>query len=202
MPPKYLAHGPVTRVARARVPSGARELTDLDLGALQVLAMLGSRLDPLEALDAASGWAGGAVVAYRDGGRVCVRARLVGDDRGATDRLRSALARWAAAGPAGAARVGSDGGEVVLEACESRGELRQRPRRTGGSDAVALAAARLDAAAAIARDGLSLRRAYAAADCLAHVDPGRLANVRGSASTPEQLAAWYDCERAHDLLGA
>jgi hypothetical protein len=94
-----------------------------DFGALHLYLVLASRLPPATALRAAEGWGGDRYLAFtRRGGRQeCVRVAFRGDSRTDTDQIGTALDRWAASLPAGAATVRRAGGRPTLTACDTEG---------------------------------------------------------------------------------
>jgi hypothetical protein len=64
-------------------------------GAVTWFLMLAERIDPATALAAVDGWGGDSHAVFDRNGRVCVRARFVGDTAGDTERMSDALEQWA-----------------------------------------------------------------------------------------------------------
>jgi hypothetical protein len=137
-------------------PDDAEVLDEGDFGAASLLLVLGSRIDPREALDAALGWAGDAYVSYEESGRVCIDLRVVVDEEGDVAELQEALTAWAAAGPAGAAEVTPDPEGAHLHACDPGGAGVVAPR--SAFDSLAIAAIR----AAIMADSSAADRSFSA----------------------------------------
>ena len=104
-------------------PGERRDGPPDDFGALRLYLVLASRLPPATALRAAEGWGGDRYLAYTRGGhrQECVRVAFRGDSRTDTDEIGTALDRWAASLPAGAATVGRAGGGPTLTACDTEG---------------------------------------------------------------------------------
>jgi hypothetical protein len=94
-----------------------------DMSAVDLYLILGTRIDPFEALSAADGWGGSPFVAYEEGGsdgRTCVRIRAVGDTAEDSGQLYDSFERWVAAAPeeAGATLSGDRAGPATLESCD------------------------------------------------------------------------------------
>src|SRR5262249_5878878 len=89
-----------------------------DFGALRLYLVLASRLPPATALRAAEGWGGDRYQAFTRGHdrQECVRVAFRGDSRTDTNQIGTALDRWAASLPAGAATVRRAGGRPTLTA--------------------------------------------------------------------------------------
>jgi hypothetical protein len=93
-------------------------------GQFLIQLVLAEGLDAGRAREAATGWGGDAVVAWRDGQRPCATLVAVGDDSGETSELRGAFEEWAAErGPAGTGTgpdvtIAPNGdGPVTVQAC-------------------------------------------------------------------------------------
>jgi hypothetical protein len=93
-------------------------------GQFLIQLVLAEGLDAGRAREAATGWGGDAVVAWRDGQRPCATLAAVGDDSGETSELRGAFEEWAAErGPAGTGTgpdvtIAPNGdGPVTVQAC-------------------------------------------------------------------------------------
>lgn len=78
-----------------------------EIGELFLALMLQAELGDGQARTAAQGWGGDRYVAWRDGGRTCVRMRFVMDTAADEAELVQALAEWAAQRPAAASASGT-----------------------------------------------------------------------------------------------
>ena len=85
---------------------------DGEIGELFLILMLDAELSEREAVAAADGWGGDRYVAWRDGGRTCVRMDFVMDGAEDADELARALGRWAGERPGRATASGTS-----LRAC-------------------------------------------------------------------------------------
>jgi hypothetical protein len=104
------------------------------------MIVLAERIDPNQALAAATGWGGDSYAVFPKDGRTCFRLNVTGDTPEDTAGLTDALTAWVAATPGDAASTSRDGDIVHLESCDP-GEA--AVAGTGGSEqAVQLAAAR------------------------------------------------------------
>ena len=107
------------------VPSVAGEVVHEGVaGQFLIQVVLEDGLDADRAREAAAGWGGDSVVAWRDGERPCASLAAVGDDAGETAELRGAFEDWAAErGAAGAGAqpdvtIAPNGdGPVTVQAC-------------------------------------------------------------------------------------
>jgi hypothetical protein len=107
------------------VPTVAGEVVHEGVaGQFLIQVVLADALDEDRAREAAEGWGGDSVVAWRDGERPCATLAVVGDDPGEIAELRSAFEDWgaesgAAAGGTGPdVRIASNGdGPVTVQAC-------------------------------------------------------------------------------------
>jgi hypothetical protein len=109
------------------VPAPAVDGRVVDEGAagqFLIQLVLDDGLDAGRAREAADGWGGDAVVAWRDGGRPCATLAAVGDDAGETAELRAAFEDWAdehgapADGTGLAVRIAPAGdGPMTVQAC-------------------------------------------------------------------------------------
>jgi hypothetical protein len=93
-------------------------------GQFFIQVVLTDGVDQDRARDAAEGWGGDSVVAWRDGDRPCATLSAVGDDSGETAELRSAFEEWAAerggtgAGPGPDITVAqNENGPVTVQTC-------------------------------------------------------------------------------------
>ena len=120
-----------------------------DFGAVSLMVVLAERIEPRQALAAATGWGGDAYVVFPRDGRTCIRLDVTGDSSTETDELADALADWVAAAPGSAAITSRTGDLVHLESCDPG--VGASAEGTGGS--------------ALALD-LAVTRSYAAADAL------------------------------------
>jgi hypothetical protein len=108
----------VATVRNPPLPGGTEVLDRSPLGAGLLFLLLGERMEPAAAFDAASTWQGEALVVSRQHGRICVDADFVtGPTTGAT--LLSGMTAWATGMPpeAGAA-VSGDAYEVRVHTCD------------------------------------------------------------------------------------
>jgi hypothetical protein len=83
--------------------------------------LLGDRIDPKQALQAALGWAGSAYAGYDRDGRHCIRAVFQGEDSGEEAEMRTALTAWQAELPDALqplVEIVGDGGHPGVEACD------------------------------------------------------------------------------------
>ena len=128
---------------------GEEAFDEGDFGAVSLMVVLAERIEPRQALAAATGWGGDAYVVFPRDGRTCIRVDVTGDSSAETDELADALRRL------GGGRAGERGDHVP--------HRRHRPPRVvrpgrglgrGGTGGSALA---LD---------LAVTRSYAAADAL------------------------------------
>jgi hypothetical protein len=107
------------------VPAVAGQVVDEGVaGQYLIQVVLADELEEDRARDAAEGWGGDSVVAWRDGERSCATLAVVGDDPGETGELRDAFEDWAAARGAAAAGTAPDvtvapngDGPVTVQAC-------------------------------------------------------------------------------------
>jgi len=122
-----------------------------DFGAVSLMIVLAERIDPLQALVAATGWGGDAYVLFPRDGRTCFRLNVTGDTEDDTAELEAALAEWVAASP-GEDQSTSRGGAIVhFESCDP-GET--AAEGTGGSmAAIELAVARTYVAVGALEEG-------------------------------------------------
>ncbi|MEA2900692.1 MAG: hypothetical protein QOH36_579 [Actinomycetota bacterium] len=127
---------------------GEEAFDDGDFGAVSLMVVLAERIEPRQALAAATGWGGDAYVVFPRDGRTCIRLDVTGDSPTETDELADALADWVAAAPGSAATTSRTGDIVHLESCDPGVGSAEG---TGGS--------------ALALD-LAVTRSYAAADAL------------------------------------
>lgn len=101
------------------VDDGQEILDDGEFGAFSWFVMLASRLDGRDALTFVDGWAGDSYVSYRDGDRICVKARYKATTDADAVFATELLDEWVAAMPAGAASVEDLGDrELQLSSCD------------------------------------------------------------------------------------
>jgi hypothetical protein len=138
-PFEYLEDDAVTPV-KEPATDGEDAFDGGDFGAVSLMIVLAERIDPLQALAAATGWGGDAYVLFPREGRTCFRLNVTGDTPEDTSELEAAAAEWVAASP-GDDQSTSRGGEIVhLESCDPGDTAAEG---TGGSmDAIELAVAR------------------------------------------------------------
>jgi hypothetical protein len=138
-PFEYIAdHGPVP--VDGPSTDGAEAFDQGDFGAVSLMIVLAERIDPYQALAAATGWGGDSYAVFPKDGRTCIRLNVTGDTPDDTAELTDALGAWVAATPGGAASTSRDGDMVHLESCDPGAAA---VAGTGGSEqAVQLAATR------------------------------------------------------------
>jgi len=116
-----------TKIAKVAPPAvsgkGEKRFGTADtFGSYALYLMLSQQLDPTEALKIADGWGGDALVDYKVGtgkdAQQCVRAAFVGQNADATEAIQQGLETWAAAQPAGSAKVARRDGKVVFSSCD------------------------------------------------------------------------------------
>jgi hypothetical protein len=155
------------RARTADMPKGTFE-NHTSLGALNLYLVLAAGIDPVTALDAATGWGGESAVAYTDSeNRQCVDVAAVGDTDADTAEIGDAFAEWANSGLAEHASVArrSDGAQV-LTACG------MGPGSTDPFDALVLAEARGAQTWVAMRDGgRDADAAFAFGECVIHAVP-------------------------------
>ncbi len=166
-------------------PEGAEDVETDVVGPLGWYLMLASRGRATDALRTVDGWGGDAFVSYRDEGTTCVRARVVGDDAAATDRLAVALEAWANAGPAGSATVELVDGSIRVEACDPGGDAGSNGEVS--QDLLALPVVRSELRTTFEESGWPTDQARCAADQVVAVIPLEVF-LSGASPTPEQTA--------------
>ena len=151
-------------VSAPKVRSGEKRLGQPDsFGAFALYQVLASRIDPADALKAADGWGGDAMVTFRRGTTTCLRSAFVGRDRGDTATIGAALTQWAKAMPAGAAKV-ETGKQVVLTACDPGAAATEAPNRA--LTALILAATRDELFLEVLKQGIDVPVAVCTSDTL------------------------------------
>jgi len=130
-------------------------------GTFALFQVLASRIDPADALKAADGWGGDAMITFRRGTTTCLRSAFVGRDQGKTDTIGAALQQWAAAMPAGAATV-ETGKQVVLTACDPGAAATEAPNRA--LTALILAATRDELFLEVLKQGVDVSVASCTSD--------------------------------------
>jgi hypothetical protein len=173
------------------LPDGVTESTDSgDFGALSLFLVLGERIDPLVALDAADGWGGDAYTSFQQDGRSCTRIKFVGDTDADTSQIQDALQQWTAQMPAGAASVQSDGDGTLLQSCDP-GKDSGLVVNNRALDLVVIPALREELmTSAITDGGLAEDDAFAYGDCFVHhltFEQVRAVNAAGADLPPELL---------------
>jgi hypothetical protein len=105
-------------------PDVAGQVVDAGMaGQFLIQVVLADGLGANRAREAAAGWGGDSVVAWRDGQRPCATLAAVGDDAGETAELRNAFADWAGEpGPSAATApevtiAPSGDGPVTVQSC-------------------------------------------------------------------------------------
>jgi hypothetical protein len=150
-------------------PVGAAETRGVGtMGAVELYLVLGQRIDPLVALEAADGWSNATFRSYDEGGRSCVDLVVDGDTPGDDQQLASAFAVWAAAAePATGTRATPRGdGTTQVHACDPGPDGPAVDARA--RDLLQLAGARSRIAASTAAAGRHPEAAWAAGDCFVH----------------------------------
>jgi hypothetical protein len=155
-PFKYIAdNGPVP--VKRPSTDGAEAFDQGDFGAVSLMIVLAERIDPYQALAAATGWGGDSYAVFPKDGRTCIRLNVTGDTPEDTAELTDALGAWVAATPGGAASTSRDGDIVHLESCDPG---QAAVAGTGGSEqAVQLAATRGYVAVGTLADGATPNQA-------------------------------------------
>jgi hypothetical protein len=124
-PDQFLAGVRITEPTRPALQPSEKIIRNIggadDVGVLRWLSALGQRLDARVVVKALGGWGGDASTAFRQNGKICVRATVVGRTTVDTSRLADVLEAWAKAGPADAAHVDRNDAKVTLTACEGPG---------------------------------------------------------------------------------
>ena len=168
-PSKYLAREAAVEVEEPALPDGVSEddvVDSGDFGALSWLLVLAERIDPIVALDAVDGWGGDAYVAYTQNDKTCVRLAWQSDTDTDQQQMHDALNQWAAAMPAGATSVTSDGELLQVQACdpgEGQATLNNR-----ALDVLQLPAARSEIALSAVQEDLPVDKAFEFGDCFVH----------------------------------
>jgi len=135
-----------------------------DFGAVSLMVVLAERIDPRQALAAATGWGGDAYAVFPRDERTCFRLNVTGDTADDTSELADALAAWVAATPGDVASTSREGDVVRLESCDPGAGS---AAGTGGSrDAVDLAVARSYVAASALAEGANDEQARCFASAL------------------------------------
>lgn len=190
-PFEYLsARGP----APVDAPStgGEEALDEGDFGAVSLMIVLAERIDPRQALRAATGWGGDAYAIFERDGRACVRLNVTGDTPTDTDELDQALTAWASVTPGGGASTARDGDIVSLESCDPGSAAAEG---TGGSVvAVELAAIRTYIALDILDQGAT--RAQSRCVAAAVIDDFSDEELAAEELTPDQARRVASLARA------
>jgi hypothetical protein len=116
-PETYLEREPVRRPPTPKLRAGERIVADSadDVGMLSLLVVLSERIDFVTAWHALQSWAGDAMVAFRRGDTVCLRAAVNFEDEDGARLFATAFDEWAGEGAASARRTGAT---VGFEACD------------------------------------------------------------------------------------
>ncbi|MEA2686727.1 MAG: hypothetical protein QOE93_1922, partial [Actinomycetota bacterium] len=129
-----------------------------------LLIVLAERIDPRQALIAATGWGGDAYVDFPRDGHSCLRLNVTGDTDADTDELEDALVAWVDAAPDGSAETSRSGDVVYLESCDPGSSA---AGGTGGSEeAMSLAVSRSYVAVSALADGAEEEQAECFASAL------------------------------------
>ncbi len=151
-------------VATPKLRSGEKRVGKPDsFGAFALYQVLASRIDPADALTAADGWGGDAMVTFTRDKTTCLRSAFVGRDRGKTARIGATLQQWADAMPAGAATV-DRGKQVVLTACDPGAAGTEAPNRA--LSALILVATRDELFLEVLKQGVGVPVAVCTSDTL------------------------------------
>jgi hypothetical protein len=152
------------------VPEGGGETVDLGtLGAVEMFVILGERIDPLTALDAADGWANATFRSYRDDGdRTCVRILADGATAEDDQQMVAAFSSWAGAGPGGtdATTVATSSGAAMVDSCDPG--VDGDPGNNRALDVLSVAAARSQVSALAVSGGADVEAAWASGNCFIH----------------------------------
>ena len=172
-PFEYIADRGAVPVKRP-LTDGAEALDQGDFGAVSLMIVLAERIDPHQALAAATGWGGDSYAVFPKDGRTCIRLNVTGDTPDDTAELTDALISWVAT-PGSAASTSRDGDIVHLESCDPGAAA---VAGTGGSEqALQLAAARGYVAVGTLDEGATTDQAKC------------FGSVVANGLTPEELAA-------------
>jgi hypothetical protein len=182
-PSAYMAgEGPVP-VDPPRLVSGETRLgKDETLGAFGLYLMLAGRIDPSVALPTIDAWGGDAMVEFTRGGKVCMRAAVVGRDAAGLATIAAALDQWAALGPLDAGSVERANDAAIVTACDPG----QTPADTKITDAGDVLAARSSVLAGEIQHGASLEGALCVAD-RASLDPGLRNFLHDATGTDDEI---------------
>ncbi len=199
-PRAFLDRQPPATVAEPVLPGGASARGEpFTLGAFELYLVLATRLGPVGALDAVTGWGGDTTVAYQRGDRRCVAVAAQGDTASDSAEIAAAFGAWVAAGPPRGARVADGPGDAAtLLSCETNVTADSGAMTTSPDAAMAL----LDSRAlltweAMELDGDAAEDALAQSDCLVHAVPlDELTTMLGASETPEADAALQDAKAA------
>ena len=104
-PGRYLGGDNPRQVAVPKADAAAFD--DGEIGQFFLQLMLDVELDRAYAQRAADGWGGDRYVAWKEGGRTCVRAEFVMDNADEASDLADALARWASERSGAASATGT-----------------------------------------------------------------------------------------------
>ncbi|HEX8803671.1 MAG TPA: hypothetical protein VF743_05745 [Acidimicrobiales bacterium] len=192
-PRTYIAGSGAVAVAPPEPAAPAGEVEpEASAGALNLYLLLAAGIEPLDALDAVTGWGGESVVSYEDTeGRDCVDLAVVGDTVADTAEIGAAMARWVDTGVAAAASTAQrPDGAQVLTACG----LGDDDAASDPYDALSLAEARSSHVwAAMRDDGLAAGEAFSFGECVVHgVDLDTLLAIERSVEAPPGAQAEVD----------
>jgi hypothetical protein len=151
------------------LPDASGDIVDQGtMGAVELYVVLGERIDPLVALDAADGWGNATFLSYEQDGRTCVRLLADGETAQDDQQLRSALGTWADAAPdgGGATAQSQADGSTLVESCDPGADAAAGNDRA--LDVLAVAAARSQVSALAVASGLDARTGWEQGNCFVH----------------------------------
>ena len=118
-PSAPLSESKPLKVGDPKLKTGEKAVGKPDgYGAFDLYLLLGSRIDPGNALGAAVDWAGGRARTFRTDGRLCTRSVVEAKTARGNDGLAANFRQWAAALPPGMAEVGRRGSAVTVMSCD------------------------------------------------------------------------------------
>lgn len=182
-PTAFLRNDGPEDVAIPELDEGAEEVDSGEFGVLTLAIMLGERIDPRVAVDAALGWAGDAYVIFRDDEQVCLEAAFTGDGEAETGEIADALDAWARSMPPGSVSTERAAGEVSVRSCDPGADA---PETTGGSaDTLGLLALRASTFAQAYRQYGDVDGAACLADASIDVVDSTELDVLGASGEPD-----------------
>ena len=117
-PMTYKTDAADERTVEITAPEGAEVIETSEFGPTAWYLLLASRVPPAVALKATDGWAGDQYVVYREDDKVCLDAKVEGDEPSDVTELADALQVWTAQSPKGTASVKSSDGTVTFHSCD------------------------------------------------------------------------------------